>query len=140
MPVELKYKTKRIEKNVLRFGEALDKVEVVKNQGAQDLGMYDFWKDVRRLELVRNRFQRVTGGLAVFVTNDPKYQNVPRATSNYFAFRMTKYNCSLKRYWQYPEKSSAKGRPNFDQDQAYQIQWEPMGCQGLSFHYCIVAV
>lgn len=42
LPVELKYKTKRIEKNVLRFGEALDKVEVVKNQGAQDLGMYDF--------------------------------------------------------------------------------------------------
>ena len=69
-PVELKYKTKKVERQISRFDEAMhDKVVVMKNQGAQDLGMYDFWKDVRRVELVRNRFERVKGGLAVFVTN-----------------------------------------------------------------------
>ena len=70
-PVELKYKTKKVERQISRFDEVMhDKVVVMKNQGAQDLGMYDFWKDVRRVELVRNRFERVKGGLAVFVTND----------------------------------------------------------------------
>ena len=73
-PVELKYKTKKVERNISRFGEVLhNKVVVMKNQGAQDLGMYDFWKDVCRVELVRRRFDRVKGGLAVFVTNDVSY-------------------------------------------------------------------
>ena len=62
-PVELKYKTKKVERKISLFDEDLtDDVVVMKNQGAQDLGMYDFWKDVRRVELVRNRFQRVKGG------------------------------------------------------------------------------
>ena len=70
-PVELKYKTKKVERKISRFDEMLsEKVIVMKNQGAQDLGMYDFWKDVRRVELVRNRFEKVKNGLAVFVTND----------------------------------------------------------------------
>ena len=58
--IELKYKTKKVEKEIARLGEFLkNKVVVMKNQGAQDLGMYDFWKDVRRIELVRNRFGNV---------------------------------------------------------------------------------
>ena len=46
LPVELKYKTKRVTKGILRFEEKITNIEVLKNQGAQDLGMYDFWKDV----------------------------------------------------------------------------------------------
>ena len=58
LPIELKYKTKKQSKQLQRFGEQLnDAVDVLKNQGAQDLGMYDFWKDIRRLELVRNRLR-----------------------------------------------------------------------------------
>ena len=49
-PVELKYKTKKVERRIARFDEMLDdSIVIMKNQGAQDLGMYDFWKDVRRL-------------------------------------------------------------------------------------------
>ena len=56
-PVELKYKTKKVERQITRFDEVMhDKVVVMKNQGAQELGMYDFWKDVRRVVLVRRRF------------------------------------------------------------------------------------
>ena len=59
-PVELKYKTKKVERKISRFDEELaGNVVVMKNQGAQDLGMYDFWNDVRRVELVRIRFERV---------------------------------------------------------------------------------
>lgn len=39
-PIELKYKTKKLERQISRFDEILhDKVVVMKNQGAQDLGM-----------------------------------------------------------------------------------------------------
>ena len=81
-PVELKYKTKKVERKISRFNEDLTgDVVVMKNQGAQDLGMYDFWKDVRRVELVRNRFERIKGGLAVFVTNDNAYTKASKTTS-----------------------------------------------------------
>ena len=87
LPVELKYKTKKHSKRLLRFGEQLNEaVDVLKNQGAQDLGMYDFWKDVRRVELVRNRFTAVKNGLAVFVTNDNQYLNKGKSTSNNYRF------------------------------------------------------
>ena len=44
LPIELKYKTKFVRKKLLRFGESVaEEVEVMKNQGAQDLGKYDFW-------------------------------------------------------------------------------------------------
>ena len=88
LPIELKYKTKRAEKNVLRFGENIEKIQVLKNQGAQDLGMYDFWKDVRRIELVRNCFKNVHNGLAVFLTNDSLYTTQTRNTSNNFLLNM----------------------------------------------------
>ena len=88
-PVELKYKTKKLERKITRFDEFLDdKVVVMKNQGAQDLGMYDFWKDVRRVELVRNSFGRVKGGLAVFVTNDVLYTKSSKPTSNNYLLNM----------------------------------------------------
>ena len=40
LPIELKYKTKRHCKKIYRFNEEMpNDVEVLKNQGAQDLGM-----------------------------------------------------------------------------------------------------
>ena len=63
IPVELKYKTVYVERQIPRFNQKLkEPVEVLKNQGAQDMGMYNFWKDVRRVELVKRRFKSVTGG------------------------------------------------------------------------------
>ena len=65
LPIELKYKTKKVNKDILRFGEKISDIIVLKNQGAQDWGKYDFWKDVRRVELVKQRFRNVKNGLAV---------------------------------------------------------------------------
>ena len=98
LPVELKYKTKKVERDILRFDEVMhEKVVVMKNQGAQDLGMYDFWKDVRRVELVRNRFERVKGGLAVFVTNDSLYTKASKPTSNNYLLNMAEGVAHSKR-------------------------------------------
>ncbi|MDD5870401.1 MAG: hypothetical protein PUC77_02800 [Bacteroidales bacterium] len=75
IPIELKYKTKEIKKDIPRFDEVLNGVAIIKNQGAQNEAKYGFWKDVRRIELLKKRFKAVPGGLALFLTNDPSYQN-----------------------------------------------------------------
>ncbi|MGM9862391.1 MAG: hypothetical protein ACI30W_07325, partial [Muribaculaceae bacterium] len=46
VPIELKYKTKAItESSLIRFGESLSDAQITKNQAAQNLAKYDFWKD-----------------------------------------------------------------------------------------------
>ncbi len=141
LPVELKYKTKKHSKRLLRFGEQLNEaVDVLKNQGAQDLGMYDFWKDVRRVELVRNRFAAVKSGLAVFVTNDNQYLNKGKSTSNNYRFSMEEGLHDAVRHWQQPNSTSAKTHPNFELDNNYFISWNKSVYDGVEFHYCIVEI
>lgn len=138
-PVELKYKTKKVEKQIARFGEDT-RVVVMKNQGAQDLGMYDFWKDVRRMELVRKRFGRVKGGLAVFVTNDVVYTKKSNSESNNFKFNMAKGVHDTIRHWRNPESSCAKSHPNFNLGQEYVIEWRSRQVEEVDFYYCVLTV
>ena len=140
-PVELKYKTKKVEKQLTRFDEVLhNKVVVMKNQGAQDLGMYDFWKDVRRVELVRNRFKNVKGGLAVFVTNDPLYTKKSRENSNNFLFNMDEGKHGTAKHWQNPESTCAKTHPEFEVEREYSIKWHQKKVDDVPFYYCIVTI
>ncbi len=49
--VELKYATRPVDVKIHRFGEPLrTHCLIVKNQAASDLIMYNYWKDVRRIE------------------------------------------------------------------------------------------
>lgn len=140
-PVELKYKTKAICQNLKRFDEELEnKIMVVKNHGAQDLGMYDFWKDVRRIELIRSRFKAVKGGLAVFVTNDSHYLRGGKPTSNHINFSMTAGPHSKSKNWLRPNSISATTHPNFDVDKEYNISWDKCIIYGEIFNYCILEV
>ncbi|MBR4046056.1 MAG: hypothetical protein IKK05_04040 [Alistipes sp.] len=141
-PVELKYKTKKVERKISRFDEDLTAdVVVMKNQGAQDLGMYDFWKDVRRVELVRNRFERVKGGLAVFVTNDGFYTKGSKESSNNYLFGMAGEAArSTKKHWANPESTCAKTHPNFEVEREYSIEWRTREIDKVEFYYCIVTI
>lgn len=140
-PVELKYKTKKVECEISRFDELLhDKVVVMKNQGAQDLGMYDFWKDVRRIELVRKRFKSVKSGLAVFVTNDPLYTKESKQNSNNYLLNMTEGKHSPIKHWRNPESTCAKTHPNFEVEQEYNLKWNKRKIDGEEFHYCVVTI
>ena len=141
LPVELKYKTKKHSKQLSRFDEKLGhSIDVLKNQGAQDLGMYDFWKDVRRVELVRRRFHAVKNGLAVFVTNDNQYLNKSKSTSNNFRFSMEEGMHDTVRHWQQPNSTCAKTHPDFELDNNYFISWNKNVYDGVDFHYCIVEI
>lgn len=140
-PVELKYKTKKVERKISRFDEDLiSNVVVMKNQGAQDLGMYDFWKDVRRVELVRNRFERVKGGLAVFVTNDEFYVRGSKRDSNNYLLNITEGEHSPIKHWANPESTCAKTHPNFEVEKEYSIEWHTREIDKVEFYYCTVTI
>ena len=113
---------------------------IMKDQGAQDLGMYDFWKDVRRVELVRNRFERVKGGLAVFVTNDKFYTKPSRSTSNNYLFNMDEGKHATKKHWRLPESVCAKNHPNFEVEREYTIEWHNRMVDGVKIDYCVVTI
>ena len=79
--IELKYWTQETELTV--DGERFQ----LKGQGAQDLGRYDFWKDVERTErLVAGGY--ADGGYVAAVTNDQGYWNGDGAGTIDTAFRI----------------------------------------------------
>lgn len=141
-PVELKYKTKKVERQISRFDEFLsEKIIVMKEQGAQNLGMYDFWKDVRRIELVRNRFKSVCGGLAVFLTNDVFYTKGSKPSSNNHLFSIIgDVPHSTKKHWSNPNSTCAKTHPNFEVEKAYDIEWHSRKIDDIDFYYCIASI
>jgi hypothetical protein len=80
--VELKYKTRKL--SIQAEGELFG----LKDQSAQDLGRYDFFRDLARIEGI---CAANTGwsGWAVFLTNDSSYWKSPgRAGVAYEEFRM----------------------------------------------------
>lgn len=123
-PVELKYKTNKFERKLSHFDEILTKdADILKNQDAHNTSMYDFWKDVLRLELVKTRFKNVKGGLAVFVTNDPRYTKEPKQTSNHYCFRMNEGRHSTNKQWKNENSRCAENRPSFTVNKEYVIEW-----------------
>lgn len=99
IPVELKYKHKAVTSNSFEcFGCKIDEnIALVTNQGAENEGRYDFWKDVKRIELLKKHFKDVLGGIAIFLTNQDKYRK--RTTGEDAAFGMIKTNTQKKRKW-----------------------------------------
>ena len=71
LPIELKYKTRRLRVKI--GNEPFDLLD----QSAQDTGRYDFLKDIQRLEqIVSGRSDIVS--YAIFLTNDSAYWRPPR--------------------------------------------------------------
>ena len=70
-PIEMKYKTKKYSEII--NGESFE----LKNHGAQDLGKYDFVKDVCRLEKFAKHHYDFKSGYAIWITNDESYWKKP---------------------------------------------------------------
>lgn len=87
-PIELKYKTRLIPSDDIYENTNIEIKHILKNHGAQDLGGYDFWKDVHRIEtLIDNDIART--GVCIFVTNDMYYLNEKYdVNAQSFAFRL----------------------------------------------------
>ena len=151
VPIELKYKTKAIEEGSFnRFGKPLEGVRLVKDQSAQDLGRYDFWRDVHRLELVKRVFPNVKKGIVVFVTNDNAYCKAPKENSkgqvpNCYQFYITNNKEKCRKWENNTEVKYKPERPNFCLDKVYDIKWESLKWKGPSsgsrnFLYTLVVI
>ena len=79
--IELKYKTRRLDVNVK--GESFNLLD----QAAQDLGRYDFLKDIERLENIVSIHDNVKG-YAIILTNDSAYWKSPTTETVDAEFRM----------------------------------------------------
>lgn len=141
VPIELKYKTKGVNRQISRFGIKLSKnVLVVKNQGAQNLGMYGFWKDVKRIELLRQRFDNIHNGLAVFVTNDEIYVKGSKESSDNYLMNISEGKHSIHKYWQKRESKLAKNNPGFDVEIEYSIHWEANIINNEKYYHTILTI
>ena len=144
VPVELKYKTKEVAVAMERFGEPFSEAGdgvagALKSHGAQDLGRYDFWKDVKRLELVKSRFGNVAGGLAVFLTNDTTYKAKPKGLIENFSMAEGE-PLPMEKHWSDATRPTAEGRPDFEVSKGYELRWQERQIGGIGFHYCVLAV
>ena len=148
VPIEIKYKTRRLNTATTIFNQLVSNVDILCDQGAQDLGRYGFWKDIYRLELVRNTFAAVRNGIALFVTNDPAYiNNTNDPHVNYYDFHMKdgRTNVSGPLDWQNNNSKIANAHLGFTLAGTYDIQWTPIGSHSnprsrADFSYCLVVV
>ena len=125
VPIEIKYKTRKLNQTAVIFNKTQNGVAVLREQGAQDLGRYGFWKDVYRLELVCNTYSTVKNGISLFVTNDPAYIDNPNNTNvNYYSFHMKNGRQKVTGVldWQNRNATIAQKHPGFKLAGTYDIQ------------------
>lgn len=146
-PIELKYPTNRVVKPISRFGVPSDRingmnnVEIMKHHGAQDIVKYNFWKDVRRVELIKKLFPTVKGGLAVMLTNDSSYVRPCRPTSAVAPFSMSDNNMIGPGMmdWNGTPKVRETHKP-FHIDGQYSPRWSEHTIDNIPFFLTIIKI
>ncbi|MCM1294027.1 MAG: hypothetical protein NC311_00495 [Muribaculaceae bacterium] len=127
-PIELKYKTNRIDSDAEYEGTGIPIKDILKPQGAYDIDSYDCWKDISRIEkLIDNGFAH--SGVFICITNDKYYWNGNCGENTLaYAFRMNagrkytgEYNWNLSTS-KNPEKVLAE-RPNLHITNNYEFVW-----------------
>lgn len=140
-PVELKYPTRKVTQSILRFGVDVPEAVVMKNQGAQDIVRYNFWKDVRRMESLRKRFATIKNGIAFIMTNDPSYVRSVRNTSSCAPFSTAEGHKVGPGTvdWQNDPKVR-KNHPAFNLDGSYSLHWDSKTINGIQFYYSSIII
>lgn len=135
-PIEIKYKTKKEKgkSEFSRFGVKMGELKHFKDQGAQNIGRYSFWKDVARIEFVKECFSpNIAKGFCVFVTNDESY----KADHTNFSMKEKEEQDGVIQ-WNKEELSLAKTHPKILLKQKYKIEnWMSLENE---FYGCIVEV
>ncbi|BFN31024.1 hypothetical protein VHTUMSATKI_12190 [Vibrio harveyi] len=132
--IELKYKTKKLSVEV--GSEPFE----LKQQGAQDLGRYDFLKDICRLESWCEQ-QKISKGYAVLLTNDPSYWSIPmRSNTVDRAFRLHREVVQGELGW---ESSASEGTTRGREAKLvlknrYSLTWFDTPRQG--FRYLLIEI
>lgn len=149
VPIELKYATREIDLTETIFDEPkLTGVNILKNQAASNLVMYNYWKDVRRLEMLSSIYRNVAGGIALMVSNSRDFWNRPNIGVNYNAFSMHQDNVvgpGLLEWTVRTASSITKGHPDFRITRPYRCRWYDTNIlakstRGEKFRYMISTV
>ncbi len=120
-PIELKYKTKKaeIEYKKEKF--------ILKNQAAQNLGKYDFWNDVYRIETLKNDERlNIEKGYVIMITNDLSYLDKSGKNAMSYNFGIYKDRVVNKEtlIWQgEPSKAITNNRKILDIKGDYKCHW-----------------
>ncbi|CUQ18197.1 Uncharacterised protein [Turicibacter sanguinis] len=138
IPIELKYKTKRL---YVKSGEEEFQL---KDQGAQDIGRYDFIKDIKRLEkLIASNQYPIEKAYAVMLTNCSRYYKSTGNISFDEAFKIHQGKV-LKGILSWDERTS-KGTKKFREeslslDGNYTIDWKYATLLGEEFGYLNIQI
>ena len=139
--IEVKYKTAKLD--AICLGEEFRLL----NHGAQDIGRYDFIRDVCRLEAFVDAYPN-TIGYAILLTNDDNYwKETKRLTTADAMFRLHD-GCTLQgtlRWGAATGKGTMKGREDcLDLRGSYSVQWadySELDCKGpRKFRYVLLQV
>lgn len=128
IPIELKYRTRSIHNSYVlsRFNQRVQNIDILKNQSAQNLGCYNFWKDVRRIEFIKQEYRKnVKGGIAIFLTNDSSYwkENIKKDVA-YYNFRLSEQNTTKNKTWTKDiADTNKKTHPDFTLNHTYNPKW-----------------
>lgn len=133
--VEFKYATCPVINQPSRFGEDLKTgCRIIKNQGAGDIIMYNYWKDVRRIEALNQCYPNMTGGVALLVTNNRIYWNGPSTDVSYRAFSTHEGNRIgpglLK--WGKISENIIRSHPDFELHGSYLCHWDDTAITALT--------
>lgn len=134
IPIEIKYKTTKQVFPHYVFGSQTH-VELA-HQGAQNEGCYSFWKDIKRIEIIKRIFNLNHSGLVLFITNDLTYLNPPRTNVQYRPFSIhegQRIDGGTLLDWDNTRKPIKDTRsdkfPGFEISNNYLINWKDLNIQ-----------
>jgi hypothetical protein len=117
--VELKYKTRKL------VIDAEDDSITLADHGAQDIGRYDFIKDIERLESITTNLEGCDG-IAILLTNDSAYWNPRSRATVDEAFNLTE-GATLNGSLAWGDGASAGTKKNRERDLqlagTYKLNW-----------------
>ncbi len=154
VPIELKYTTRGLTGNAKILGKKVEACTITRNQAAQNIRSYDFWKDVKRIECLKKSFDAVEGGIAVFLTNDSLYwkSRSDEAVSKKFEItnnsgKSRKWAVGSQKYSNRPEFSLAGSYPISEEDWFQAKDIDSSNLQGSSkrqtpseFKFCMCVI
>lgn len=131
-PIEIKYKTVAQPLPFFIFGQK--ETVTLGQHGAQNIGCYDFWKDIKRIEIFEERFKpKCCRGLVLFVSNDTTYQNEPlNQNVGYANFSIHNHSIPATTTLDWNKNRNgqtlavANKRPALTLNYEYNINWVPL--------------
>jgi hypothetical protein len=140
IPIEIKFKTisQSFQYNV--FGS--NTMVGLGNQIAQNEGKYSFWKDVKRVESIQEKFNLRYPGIVLFITNDDSYKKERSGNFQYgpFSIHDGREVKSGHLNWNEAARNISPNRankfPGFTLSKDYKIKWKKM--ENITDHHYIL--